>query len=90
LLGEKIAVSDRYSRIETHSESSPTNRSKKSNREQAIIDNIENQIDSVLRSSQLAKMRCDALQKYMELILTINGDLSKKIADTVTARAHIR
>ena len=35
-------------------------------------------------------MRCGALERYMDLVLKINGDLTKRIADTAEARAHLR
>jgi hypothetical protein len=41
------------------------------------IHKIEEKINTVLNAKQNSTLRCDALERYMELILGINGDLSR-------------
>jgi hypothetical protein len=56
----------------------------------ASIQSITREIDSVERSKVLVSMRCGALQHYMELILKINGDLTKRIGESEGIQDQIR
>ena len=48
------------------------------------------QVESMQRAANLTRMRCGALERYMDLVLKINGDLTKRISDTAEARAQLR
>lgn len=61
-----------------------------SERLQATIVANQHQIDSVRGASKLTRMRCDALERYMELVLKINGDLTQRIGETAEARERMR
>ena len=54
------------------------------------IRNTEADIDATEQSLAQAYVRCDALQRYMEMILSINGDLSRRITETASTHLHIR
>ena len=56
----------------------------------ASIQSITREIDSAERSKVLVSMRCGALQHYMELILKINGDLTKRIEESEGIQSQIR
>ena len=61
-----------------------------SERLQTTIVANQHQIDSVRGASKLTHMRCDALERYMELVLKINGDLTQRVGDTAEARERMR
>ena len=49
----------------------------------------ESEIDATEDALAQAYVRCDALQRYMEMMLSINGDLSRRIAETASTHQHI-
>jgi hypothetical protein len=53
------------------------------------IHKIEQKINTVLNAKQNSTLRCDALERYMELILGINGDLSRYVYVCVYLYFHI-
>jgi hypothetical protein len=89
LEGELTNANKRNSRTDLHNDQSSGERSKQLGRLENSISITTDQIARVTKANHLSKIRCDDLQRYMELILKINGDLSKRIADTVSARAHM-
>ena len=49
----------------------------------------ESDIDTTEQALAQAYVRCDALQRYMEMMLSINGDLSRRITETASTHQHI-
>jgi hypothetical protein len=90
LEGELTNSNKRNSRIDFHKDQSSGERCKQSGYLENSISNATEHIAKGNKANCLSKIRCDDLQRYMELILKINGDLSRRIADTVSARAHMR
>ena len=65
-------------------------RLRKTNEIQEEIDEVTNEIEMLKKKKENSSHRCDALHKYMDLILDINGDLINRIDEVAIANAHIR
>jgi hypothetical protein len=80
----------RCERVAQSVESSPPARQKQRHRAEEAIRACEQDIENTERAVAMTKQRCDALQRYAEMILGINGDLCRRIIETANTREHIR
>jgi predicted nucleic acid-binding Zn-ribbon protein len=61
---------------------SPIKHKKQSGNKREILTNMDNQLESVRRATFKAEIKIEALRKYVDLLMNINGDL----CTTLTAR----
>ena len=87
---ELSATEGRCERVASTVEASPDARQKQVRRLEQAIKTCEGDIEAAERALSMTTARCDALQRYMEMILGINGDLSRRIMTTANTREHIR
>ena len=80
----------RCERVAHSVESSPPARQKHRHRAEEAICACEENIENAERATAMTRQRCDALQRYSEMILGINGDLCRRIMETASTREHIR
>jgi hypothetical protein len=74
-----LSGQQRCTRMNIRTDDTKKNHKKRENLIETEIHKIKQKINSVLDGKQNSTLRCDALERYMELILGINGDLSRYI-----------
>ena len=87
---ELSTTQSRCDRVTDTVQASPPARSKQKRRVEEAVHACEEQVDATERATAQAQMRVDALQRYTEVILGINGDLCRRIMETTTTKEHIR
>jgi hypothetical protein len=58
---------------------SPERHQKQQDRISDALDDVTKEIDYVRASTDRTRLRCEAMQRYMEMLLNINGDLCRKM-----------
>ena len=89
-LDELETLSTRCSRIITQRAHESPGCLREINEIHEEIDEVTNEIEMLKKKKENSSHRCDALHKYMDLILDINSDLINRIDEVAIANAHIR
>jgi hypothetical protein len=87
---ELSATQSRCDRVADTVQASPPARSKQKRRLEEAVKACEDEVEATERATAQAQTRVDALQRYTEMILGINGDLCRRIMETSMTKDHIR